>query len=258
MKEGPEPELNMTEFAQPAIMTSSILHWYYLKHMYGAREQDFTFALGHSLGEYTACVVGGALTIEDGVKLANIRGKAMQKAVEGLSIRMSAVAGSEQAVRKALAEVKFDGICEIAGINHDKQVVLSGTRTAVDAVTGYLKETQKIRSTHLNVSAPFHCKLMKPAADRVKEELLKLNLENSKIPVVSNAHTRGVKDSAQIRESLVDNIDNPALFLRGMEYVVNEGANLFTEVGAKRVLTNIVNKIIKDRKLEDLVLDLNN
>lgn len=255
MKEGPESDLNLTQYAQPAIMVSSVLHWYFLKNVYGSNEDDFSFALGHSLGEYSACIVGGALTVEQGVKLAYIRGKAMQEAVEGLSIRMSAVAASETTVRKSLNEVTIDGICEIAGVNHDKQVVLSGTRESVDAVCDHMKAKYKIPIKSLNVSAPFHCRLMKPAADRVKAELETMELQPSMIPIVSNAHSKGMTDPNEIKKSLVDNITNPAWFLRGMEFVLAGGSNLFTEVGAKRVLTGIVNKIIKDRNLEGLILD---
>ncbi|CAG9317742.1 fabD [Blepharisma stoltei] len=257
MKEGPESDLNLTEFAQPAIMVSSILHWTFLKHLYGAREDGFSFALGHSLGEYSACVISGALTVEQGAKLAYIRGKSMQEAVEGLAIRMSAVAASEETVRKSLNEVQIDGICEIAGVNHDKQVVLSGTRESVDLVTDHMKQKYKVPIKSLNVSAPFHCRLMKPAADRVKAELEKMDVKPAKIPVISNAHSKGLTDPNEIKQSLVDNITNPAWFLRGMEYCLSNGSNLFTEVGAKRVLTNIVNKIMKDRNLEGLILDLN-
>ncbi|CAG9328109.1 FABD [Blepharisma stoltei] len=255
MKEGPESELNLTEFAQPAIMVSSILHWNYLNQAHGIKPTDFAYALGHSLGEYSACVISGALTIEQGVKIAYIRGKAMQESVEGLAIRMTAVAASEETVRNTLNEIKIDGICEIAGVNHDKQVVLSGTRDSVDTVTNYLLEKYEIPVKSLNVSAPFHCRLMKPAADRVKEELDKMDVKPSQIPVISNTHSKGFTDPQEIKQSLVDNITNPAMFLRGMEFVLSNGSNMFTEVGAKRVLSNIVTKIMKDRSLAGLALD---
>ncbi|OMJ73958.1 hypothetical protein SteCoe_27234 [Stentor coeruleus] len=256
MREGPEEQLNLTEYAQPAIMTSSILHWKYMSEMYGIMESSFSFALGHSLGEYTACVIGGAISIEDGVKLAYIRGKSMQEAVNGLSIRMTAVMASEAIVRKALSEVTFDGTCEIAGINHDRQVVLSGTRDSVDLIADYIKKHYKVPVKHLNVSAPFHCKLMKPAADRIKIELEKITVLSSKLPVISNATSLPVVTPDEIKKSLVDNIVNPAMFLRGMEYVLSHGCSLFTEYGSKKILSGLASKIIQDRKLDGLAVDI--
>ena len=223
--------------------------------MHGVSLDSFAFALGHSLGEYTANVVAESLSLEDGVRLAHVRGKAMQEAVKGLSIRMTAVAASEQTVRQALTELKLDGVCEVAGINHDQQVVLSGTQEAVDAAAQYIKTQFKAPCKSLNVSAPFHCTLMKPAAEAVQKELELIQLNDARIPIISNAHTRGVTDATEIRQSLVDNVANPALFLKGMEYVVGQGASLFTELGPKKLLINIVSKIVKDRKLNDLILD---
>lgn len=260
MSEGPVEELNLTEFAQPAIMVSSLvtvmqLNWAYYRHMYGVTVDSFQFAFGHSLGEYTANVIAGSLTIEEGVKLARLRGKAMQQAVQGLAIRMTAVAASESKVRSALAEVRTEGICEIAGINHDHQVVLSGTQGAVDATAEYIKEKYKVATMKLNVSAPFHCQLMRPAAEVVQRELSKITVKDAAIPVISNAFTVALQDADELKKSLVENISNPALFLKGMEYVMAHGANLFTELAPKKLLINLVSKIAKDRNLQDLILD---
>ena len=224
--------------------------------MTGVAEKNFSFALGHSLGEYTACVVGGALSIEDGVKLAYIRGKTMQESVAGLSIRMTAVMASEAIVRQALGEVSFEGICQIAGINHDRQVVLSGTRESVDLISEYIKTKFKVPIKHLNVSAPFHCKLMKPAADRIREELEKMEVHDSSLPIISNATSRPVVKASDIKQSLVDNIENPAMFLRGMEFVMSQGCTLFSEYGSKKVLSGLALKIIQDRKLDGLSVDI--
>jgi [acyl-carrier-protein] S-malonyltransferase len=260
MREGPEDQLNLTEYAQPAIMTSSIvsatqLHWHYLKEMYGISETNFCYALGHSLGEYTACVIGGAISIEDGVKLAYVRGKSMQEAVVGLSTRMAAVMASQSVVRQALSEIAVDGICEIAGINHDKQIVLSGTRESVDKITEHLKKNFKVPVKNLNVSAPFHCRLMKPAAERVEKELESMKINKSVVPVISNATSLPVTEPDEIKKSLVDNIVSPAMFLRGMEFVLQKGCFVFKEFGSKKVLSGLVGKIIQDRKLEGIAVE---
>ena len=252
MTEGPAEELNLTENAQPAIMVASIvslkqLHWAYLRHMHGVSVSSYSYALGHSLGEYTANVLGESISLEDGVRLANIRGKAMQEAVQGLAIRMTAVSASEATVRGVMNDISIDGVCEIAGINHDQQVVLSGTKDSVDTVADYIKTTFKVPCKALNVSAPFHCKLMKRAAEVVRKELENMQVNDSAIPVMSNAHTKGVTEANEIRQSLVDNIASPALFLKGMEHVVEKGASLFSELGPKKLLINIVAKIAKDR-----------
>lgn len=224
--------------------------------MFGIGEENYRYAVGHSLGEYTASVIGGALSIEDGVKLANIRGKSMQDAVSGLSIRMTAVMASETIVRKALGEVAFDGICQIAGVNHDRQVVLSGTRESVDLISEYIKVNYKVPVKHLNVSAPFHCKLMKPAADKIREELENVQVHDSQIEIISNASNLPVTKAADIKKSLVDNIENPAMFLKSMEFVLNKGCSLFSEYGSKKVLSNLAQKIIQDRKLDGLHVDM--
>jgi [acyl-carrier-protein] S-malonyltransferase len=226
-----------------------------MKEVYGAMESDFSYALGHSLGEYTASVVGGAISIEDGVKLAYIRGKTMQEAVNGVSIRMTAVMTSETVVKKALSEVAFEGTCQVAAVNHDKQVVISGSRDSVDQVSEYIKSKYKVPIKHLNVSAPFHCKLMKPATEKVREELEKMKVGDSKLPIISSGHSVPISDAKGIRQSLVDNIENPAMFLRGMEYVMNQGTCSFTECGTKKVLSTLALKIIQDRKLEGYSVD---
>ena len=179
----------------------------------------------------------------------------MQEAVKGLETQMTVVSISESIVRKSLNEIKINGVCEIAGINHDQQVVLSGTKDSVDAIVDYIKTEYKVPCKNLNVSAPFHCKLMQPAADEVKRELEHIHVNQSNIPIMSNAHTKSISSPDDIKQSLIDNIANPALFLKGMEYVVGQGASLFTELGPKKLLINIVSKIVKDRKLNDLILD---
>ena len=239
-----------------SIVISNQIHWHFMKEMYGIMESNFSFALGHSLGEYTACVIGGSLSIEDGVKLAHIRGKSMQEAVKGLSIRMTAVMSTEAVVRKALAEVAFEGTCQIAGINHDKQVVLSGTREAVDLISDYIKTNFKVPFKHLNVSAPFHCKLMKPATERIKEELSNMEVNDSRIPVISNATSQPLVKAKDIKQSLVDNIENPAMFLKSMEFVLSQGCTNFSEYGSKKVLTGLAGKIIQDRKINGISLDV--
>jgi [acyl-carrier-protein] S-malonyltransferase len=260
MSEGPEPKLSLTEYAQPAIMASSLvtstqLHWQHMKEAYGTSEEQFSYALGHSLGEYTACVVSGALSIEDGVRLAHIRGQAMQNAVSGLSTRMAAVLATEASVRQALSEITFPGICEIAGINHDRQIVLSGTQESVDIVTDHLKQKYKAIVKNLNVSAPFHCRLMKPAAERVRQELLQIEVKKSVIPVLSNAMCKPISEPEEIRKSLEENVVKPALFLRGMECVLRNGCTLFKELGSKRVLSSLVAKIIEDRRISGVFVD---
>lgn len=256
MREGPEDELILTQNAQPAIMASSILHWNTLHQVYGARLNDFQFALGQSLGEYSAAVITEAISLEEGVKLAHVRGKAMQAAITGEEVRMCALKLSVDKVRQALKEFKVNGVCQISGVNHDQQTVISGQMKPVEAFTNYLKENYKAKYVMLKVSAPFHCPLMKPAVDIISNYLLDKTLADPKIPVISSATGLPITKGADLKASLVANIIDPAMFLTGFETCLAEGSNIFLELGSKRVLTNIVSQIIRDRKLKSIDVDL--
>jgi [acyl-carrier-protein] S-malonyltransferase len=250
MREGPEEELNLTEHAQPAIMASSVLHWNTLKHLYGIRLTDFDFALGQSLGEYSAAVIAGALSLEEGMKLANVRGKAMQTAVTGEAIRMCALKLPENTVRSALADFSVSGVCQISGVNHDLQTVISGQKDAVEAFVQFLKERHGAKGVYLNVSAPFHCSLMQPAADMISKYLSDKTFADPEIPVISSATGQPLTSGSDLKESLVANIIRPAMFLTGFEKCFAEGANTYVELGSKRVLTNIVRQITRSRDLQ--------
>ena len=178
----------------------------------------------------------------------------MQEAVKGLAFRMSLVGASEETVRQVLSIAQLDGVCEISGVNHDQQVVLSGTQTAVDEVTRVMKDKFKVSCRNLDISAPHHCTLMKPAAEVVRKELNMIEVKDSVFPIVSNANSKNVDTADDIRKSLVDNVASPAMFLKNLEFVVNGGANLFTELGPRKLLINLVSKIAKDRELYDLIL----
>jgi len=256
MREGPEEELNLTENAQPAIMASSILHWNTIQNLYGTRLTDFEFALGQSLGEYSAAVITESLSIEEGVKLANVRGKAMQAAVTGEEIRMCALKASHKQISEALDTFKPSGVCQISGVNHDQQTVISGQKQPVEAFVAHLKETHAIKGVFLNVSAPFHCSLMQPAADLISNYLKDKALADPRIPVISSASGQPVTSGSVLKESLVANIIKPALFLAGFETCTNSGTNTYAELGSKRVLTNIVSQIVKGRQLSSVTVDL--
>ena len=183
--DGPENELKLTKNTQPAIMTLSYSIYKLIVEEFGVDIKNIKYFCGHSLGEYSALVSIGTLTFEDALYLLHERGKSMQEAVpEGHGAMLAVLGLKLEDIEKLIKEIKVKGICEIANDNSDSQVILSGEKKAIDEISDILKKNKK-KSIFLPVSAPFHCSLMKPAAEGMKSLLKKTQFKNPDLKLIS-------------------------------------------------------------------------
>ena len=236
--EGPEEELKKTEITQPAILTVSIAAFEWLKSM-GLPSPSAV--AGHSLGEYSALVAAGSIQFSDAVKIVHLRGKFMQEAVPLGAGSMMAVLGAE---RKTIEEI-CQQIGEVwpANYNTAGQIVISGKKEKVEAAGEKLKAAGAKRVVPLQVSAPFHCPLMQPAADKLKIELDKITIQDAQIPVVANVTARFVTRGSEIKELLVRQVTSPVRWEDSIKYLVAEGYGNFIEVGPGKVLAGLIKSI---------------
>ena len=245
--EGPEEELKRTENTQPAILTVSAMC---LEALRSFGKMDVEAVAGHSLGEYTALYAAGSLSFKDAVKLVNLRGKFMQTAVPIGEGTMAAILGLDHSIVKEIcAKASSKGTVEAANINSPGQIVISGKVTGVAEASRLCKEAGAKRVIELQVSAPFHSSLMKPAADKLAEELNKINIKDASIPVVSNVTADYVTNAAAIKELLVKQMTSPVLWEDSIIKMVNDGFDTFIEVGPGKVLTGLIKKISPKAKL---------
>ncbi|HHO55181.1 MAG TPA: ACP S-malonyltransferase, partial [Trueperaceae bacterium] len=209
-----------------------------------AKGKSPSFAAGHSLGEYTAHVASGALTIEDAVVLVNKRGKYMQEAVaEGVGA-MAAILKTDN---KTIEEVckNTAGVVEIANYNSDGQTVISGEKQAVEAASEKLKSL-KARAIPLKVSAPFHCSLMQSAADKLTKDLEKIEFKQADFPVISNVKAEIIKSPNQINELLAQQVTASVRWLETIQNLDSLGVTSYYEFGSGKVLTGLIKRILKD------------
>ena len=241
MWQGPKEKLVLTQNQQPALVAAGAAAFAaYLED--GAKPPDF--AAGHSLGEYSAHVAAGALSIEDAVLLVHKRGKYMQEAVaEGVGA-MAAILKSDNETIKDVIK-KISGVVEIANYNSEAQTVISGEKSAVDEAVNALKE-KGARAIALKVSAPFHCSLMQDAADRLALDLNKINFSEDKFPVISNVTAKPVKSADEIATLLTRQVTAGVRWLETVKYLHNQGVNEFIEFGSGKVLSGLVKRILKD------------
>lgn len=257
MWQGPEDELVLTENAQPAIMAASLAIIAILK-----REGGFDLArharlvAGHSLGEYSALCAAGAFTLSDTARLLKARGRAMQSAVPVGEGGMSALLGAEIEQAEALARecaAATDGVCVVANDNAPGQVVISGTKAAIDKAPEIAKAKGIKRAMALNVSAPFHCPLMQPAADKMREALAAVTIRPLAVPVVSNVTAVGTIEPETIRRLLVEQVTGRVRWRESVQAFREQGVETTVEVGGAKVLTGMVKRIDKD--LQTVTLD---
>ncbi|MFZ2109898.1 MAG: ACP S-malonyltransferase [Roseiarcus sp.] len=248
--EGPEAELTLTANAQPALMATSLAALRALESEAGlVVARDAAFVAGHSLGEYSALCAAGALTIEDGARLLRIRGQAMQKAVPVGEGAMAAILGLDfdevsAIALQAASELYLTGaICEAANDNGGGQVVISGTQVAVERAMALAKLKGAKRAMLLSVSAPFHCTLMRPAAEAMAEALKLAPLQAPRPPLVANFSASPLSDPAAIRESLVAQITGTVRWRESVAFMAGQGVGRFVEIGAGKVLTGLVKRI---------------
>jgi [acyl-carrier-protein] S-malonyltransferase len=248
--EGPEAELMLTANAQPALMATSLAALRALESETGlVVARDAAFVAGHSLGEYSALCAAGALTIEDAARLLRIRGQAMQKAVPLGEGAMAAILGLDFAEVSAIAleaasELYLTGaICEAANDNGGGQVVISGTTAAVERAMSLAKLKGAKRALLLPVSAPFHCTLMRPAAEAMAEALREASLQAPRPPLVANFSASPLSDPGAIRQSLVAQITGTVRWRESVAYVADHGVARFVEIGAGKVLAGLIKRI---------------
>ena len=241
--DGPENELKLTKNTQPAIMTLSYSIYKLIVEEFGIDIKNIKYFCGHSLGEYSALVSIGSLTFEDALYLLHERGKSMQEAVpEGHGAMLAVLGIKLEDIEKLITEMKLKGICEIANDNSDSQVILSGEKKAIDEISDILKKNKK-KSIFLPVSAPFHCSLMKSAAEKMRDKILKTNFKKPNKEIISNVTARPVVDTETIKKLLIDQISSKVRWRESLLYMVENGVNEFIEIGPGKVLSGLAKRI---------------
>jgi [acyl-carrier-protein] S-malonyltransferase len=239
--EGPDSELALTAITQPAILTTSIAVWRVLE----ARGLTGDVAAGHSLGEWSALVATGALGLADAVKLTHLRGKAMQEAVPAGAGAMAALLGlSLEAAAAACAEAAAPGEpVEPANLNGGGQIVISGAAAAIDRAIERAKAAGAKRAIKLQVSAPFHCSMMAPAAERLAAALAEVQLAAPRVPVVSNVLAQPSSDPVAIKQLLVRQVTSAVRWEESVQAIAALGVTRAFELGAGNVLKGLVKRI---------------
>ncbi|MBA3812081.1 MAG: ACP S-malonyltransferase [Caulobacteraceae bacterium] len=249
MRDGPAEDLTLTENAQPALMAVSLAVMRALSGQFGVAVERAAFVAGHSLGEYSALAAAGALDLADAAKLLKLRGQAMQRAVPVGEGAMASLIGpkSDVALAEAAAAAGSElGVCVVANDNNPGNVVISGARAAVDRAIEAAKALGA-RAVPLNVSAPFHCPLMQPAADEMAEALAAAAIDPPRAPLVANVTARPTLDPEMIRRLLAEQITGRVRWRESIEWLVGEGGvTRFAEAGAGKVLTGIAKRIAPD------------
>jgi [acyl-carrier-protein] S-malonyltransferase len=249
MREGPEDQLTLTENAQPALMAVSVAAARALKAEFGVDVARAAFVAGHSLGEYSALCAAGAISLSDTARLLKLRGQAMQRAVPVGRGAMASLIGPKtdlalaEEAAKAGSEV---GVCVVANDNNAGNIVISGDKAAVDRAIEKAKELGA-RAIPLNVSAPFHCPLMQPAADEMAAALATAAISAPVVPVVANVTARSESDPEVIRRLLVEQVTGRVRWRESMEWMAGEGGvTRFAEIGSGKVLTGMAKRIAPD------------
>jgi len=241
--EGPEDALQLTENTQPAILSTSVATF---KAMQSEGLPTPTFVAGHSLGEYSALVAAGAISLADAVRTVRARGRYMQEAVPVGTGAMAAVLGGErEAIEQACREASGGQVCSTANINSPNQIVIAGNSEAVDRAMELLKGVAK-RVIKLNVSAPFHCALMKPAQDRLAFELEQLAFSEPRTPVVTNVDASITTDRGELRDALLRQVSSSVRWSDSMSLLLKQGITTFVEVGPGKVLSGLMRQISRD------------
>ena len=249
MAEGPQDELTLTENAQPALMAVSLAVMRSLEREFGVGVEKAAFVAGHSLGEYSALAAAGAISLSDTARLLKLRGQAMQRAVPVGEGAMASLIGPKADVELAETAAKAGsalGVCVVANDNNPGNVVISGATAAVDRAIEEAK-TLGARAIPLNVSAPFHCPLMQPAADEMAEALAGASIDPPRAPLVANVTARPVHSPEEIRRLLVEQVTGRVRWRESMLWLAAEGVvTRFAELGAGKVLTGMARRIAPD------------
>jgi [acyl-carrier-protein] S-malonyltransferase len=249
MREGPIEDLTLTENAQPALMAVSLAVIRTLKAEFGIDATKAAFVAGHSLGEYSALAAAEAIGLADTARLLKLRGQAMQRAVPVGEGAMASLIGPKTDVALAEEAAKAGaelGVCVVANDNNQGNVVISGAKAAVDRAIEKAKELGA-RAIPLNVSAPFHCPLMQPAADEMAAALAETKILAPTVPLVANVTARPVHDPEEIRNLLVQQVTGRVRWRESMLWLAEGGGvTRFAEAGAGKVLTGMAKRIAPD------------
>lgn len=247
MWEGPADDLVLTENAQPALMGVSMATMRVLESEGGFKLGDkAAYVAGHSLGEYSALAAAGTFGLADTARLLKTRGQAMQKAVPVGEGAMAALLGLDFETAQAVAEEAAQGeVCQAANDNAPGQVVISGSKAAVDRAIVIAKEKGAKRAILLPVSAPFHCTLMQPAADAMKEALGAVTMQAPVVPLVANVTAQAVSDPNAIRELLVSQVTGRVRWRESVLWMASQEVETTVEVGTGKVLTGMSKRIDK-------------
>ena len=255
MREGPESDLTLTENAQPALMAVSLAVMRTLAREFGLAVEKAAFVAGHSLGEYSALAAAGAISLADTARLLRLRGQAMQRAVPVGEGAMASLIGPKTDValaEQAAAAGAEVGVCVVANDNNQGNVVISGAKAAVDKAIEAAKALGA-RAIPLNVSAPFHCPLMQPAADEMARALAQATIIAPRTPLVANVTARPVLDAEEIRRLLVEQVTGRVRWRESMLWLVEEGGvTRFAEAGAGKVLSGMAKRIVPDAEATPL------
>lgn len=244
-QEGPEEALNSTENTQPALLTAGVALWRLWQEQGGDAPAMMS---GHSLGEYTALVCAGAMSLSDGVKLVKLRGEAMQAAVPAGTGAMAAILGlADDAIEDACASAAEGAVVSPVNYNCPGQVVIAGEKAAVERAIEACKAAGAKRAVPLPVSVPSHCALMKPAAERLQTALADVELNMPSIPVVQNVSAEVAQDLETLKQNLVAQLYSPVLWTRCVQQMSGQGVETLLECGPGKVLTGLNKKI--DRSL---------
>ncbi|TXN63465.1 ACP S-malonyltransferase [Methylobacterium sp. WL6] len=245
MFEGPLDALTLTANAQPALMAASLAVLRVLEAERGLDlARDVAFVAGHSLGEYSALAAAGSLTIADTARLLRIRGEAMQAAVAPGDGAMAALIGAEVETAAAIAAEAAEGaVCDVANDNGVGQVVLSGDRAAVERAVALAQARGIKRAVMLNVSAPFHCRLMQPAAEAMRAALDAVTLNPPAVPLYANVLAAPVSDPDAIRRNLVAQVTGTVRWRESIAAMAAAGVDAFSEIGSGKVLSGLVKRI---------------
>lgn len=239
--EGPAEELQLTENTQPAILAVSAASLAVLRSERLAKPD---YVAGHSLGEYSALHAAGSLSLADALRTVRARGQYMQQAVPVGVGAMAAILGAELAVVEAACADASEGqICSPANINSPGQIVIAGNAEAIDRAIDLLKARGAKRAVKLNVSAPFHCALMRPAQEKLAHDLGQLQFQDLQTPLVTNVDAAANTDGDRARDALIRQVSAPVRWRESIELLVRKGVNTFVEVGPGKVLAGLLRQI---------------
>jgi [acyl-carrier-protein] S-malonyltransferase len=241
--EGPAEELNSTVNTQPVMVTAGICAWRAWQESGGS---DPALLAGHSLGEYTALVVAGAISFAECLPLVRLRGRAMQEAVPQGAGAMAAILGlDDEAVRSACAEAAEGDVCEAVNFNAPGQVVIAGHAGAVRRAIEAAKARGAKRAMPLPVSAPFHSSLMAPAAAKLREALDRIAVSSPRIPVIHNVDAKSRSDASGVKDALVTQADHPVRWVECVREIAARGARHVFECGPGKVLAPLVRRTVE-------------